>query len=219
MRHSTAATAPRRGRPQARRPTALDGASSALERAAWPPLAAAVRGAASAHPCWHTHAYWPNARLPLTGAVAIAAQVGWCARAACDGGARPRAAARRAGSRWRARAGAACVDATVQLQRRERDLSPSPGQPPSTPARWPGLLGRTRRARRALVALERARLRRSCADARSGSVVAGAPPLSGRHTQNCRREAAASGFPRDRLRPRRPPDCIGFLLHSFSFEQ
>ena len=33
---STAATAPRRGRPQARRPTALDGALSALERAARP---------------------------------------------------------------------------------------------------------------------------------------------------------------------------------------
>ena len=34
---STAATAPRRGRPQARRPTALDGALSAFERAALPP--------------------------------------------------------------------------------------------------------------------------------------------------------------------------------------
>ena len=33
---STAATAPRRGRPQARRPTALDGALSAFERAARP---------------------------------------------------------------------------------------------------------------------------------------------------------------------------------------
>ena len=34
---STAATAPRRGRPQACRPTALDGAPGALVRAAWPP--------------------------------------------------------------------------------------------------------------------------------------------------------------------------------------
>ena len=155
MRHSTAATAPRRARPLARRPTALDGASSALERAAWPPLAAAVRGAASAHPCWHTHAYWPNARLPLTGAVAIAAQVGWCARAACDGGARPRAAARRAGPRWRARAGAACVDATVQLQRREREtsrprlgsrLAPRLGGPACSGARA-GRAGRSSRSR------------------------------------------------------------------------
>ena len=218
MRHSTAATAPRRGRPQARRPTALDGASSALERAAWPPLAAAVRGAASAPllahapagpmPGCRSPARWPSLRRWLV-----------CAR-----GLRRRSAPARGREACRlplarARGRRVCRRHCPAAASRERDLSPSPGQPPSTPARWPGLLGRARRARRALVALERARLRRSCADARSGSVVAGAPPLSGRHTQNCRREAAASGFPRDRLRPRRPPDCIGFLLHSFSFEQ
>ena len=53
---STAATAPRRARPLARQPTALDGAPSALERAAWPPPAAAVRGAASAPLLAHTPA-------------------------------------------------------------------------------------------------------------------------------------------------------------------
>ena len=59
-------------------PTALDGAPSALERAAWPPPAAAVRRAASAHRVlyWHTRRLnWPNARLPLTGAAPVAAQV------------------------------------------------------------------------------------------------------------------------------------------------
>ena len=43
---STAATVPRRGLPQARRPTALDGALSAFERAAWlPGRPAGCRGA------------------------------------------------------------------------------------------------------------------------------------------------------------------------------
>ena len=62
---STAATAPRRARPLARRPTALDGASSALERAAWPPPAAAVRGAASAPLLAHAPAGpMPGCRSP-----------------------------------------------------------------------------------------------------------------------------------------------------------
>ena len=76
---STAATAPRRGRPQARRPTALDGASSALESAAWPPPAAAVRGAGSAPLLAHTRL--PSACLAAAhrrGARRCAG--GWCAR-------------------------------------------------------------------------------------------------------------------------------------------
>ena len=59
---STAATAPRRGRPQACRPTAVDGAPTALVRAAWPPgRPAGCRGARRrrAHLCWHTRL--PNA--------------------------------------------------------------------------------------------------------------------------------------------------------------
>ena len=87
---STAATAPR---PQARRPTALDGALSAFERAALPPgRSVRCRGArrrerTSACPM-------PGCRSPPA---PIAAQVAGV-RAAGDGGALPRAVARRAGS-------------------------------------------------------------------------------------------------------------------------
>ena len=58
-----------------------DGAGWRAERPRARRVAAAgCRGARSPRartpPCWHTHAcLWPNARLPLTGAVAIAAQV------------------------------------------------------------------------------------------------------------------------------------------------
>ena len=205
-----------RRRADRRRWMARRARSSAPRGRRWLPRCAAPR----AHLCSiGTRASWPGAWLPLTGAAPVAAQVAWCARSWRRRSARARGREARRLPLARARGRRVCRRHCPAAASRERDVSPSPGQPPSTPARWPGLLGRARRARRALVALERARLRRSCADARSGSVVAGAPPLSGRHTQNCRREAAASGFPRDRLRPRRPPDCIGFLLHSFSFEQ
>ena len=154
MRHSTAATAPRRGRPQARRSTALDGASSALERAAWPPLAAAVRGAASAHPCWHTHAYWPNARLPLTGAVAIAAQVaGVRARPATAerARARPRGAPAPAGARARAPRvstplSSCSVERETSRPRLGSRLAPRLGGPACSGARA-GRAGRSSRSR------------------------------------------------------------------------
>ena len=127
-----------------------------------------------AHLCWHTrllaqcpaaaHRRWPSLRRWL-----VCAR-GWRRRSAR---ARGREARRLplAHARWRR----VCRRHCPAAESRERDLSPSPGQPPSTAARRPGLLGRARRARRALGALERARLRRSCADARSGSVVARAP--------------------------------------------
>ena len=74
---STAATAPRRGRPQARRPTALDGALSAFERAALPPgRSVRCRGARRRERTpagTHTPAQClPGCRSPP---VAIAAQV------------------------------------------------------------------------------------------------------------------------------------------------
>ena len=67
---STAATAPRRGRPQACRPTAVDGAPSALERTAWPPPAAAVRahlssiGTRASSSTLHTQACGAGCRSP-----------------------------------------------------------------------------------------------------------------------------------------------------------
>ena len=130
-----------------------------------------------------TRASWPGAWLPLTGAAPVAAQVAWCARSWRRRSARARGhEARRlplACARWRRVCRRQCTAA--------ESISPSPGQPPSTPARQPGLLGRASRARRALGALERVRLRCSCADARSDSVVAralaGATPERASHAE------------------------------------
>ena len=78
-----------------------------------------------AHPCWHTHACPMPAWLPLT-AGAHRCAGGWCARAAGDGGALPRAVARCAAAcRYRARtrrSGCGCVETySVHLSRTRVD--------------------------------------------------------------------------------------------------
>ena len=77
---STAATAPRRGRPQACRLTAVDGALSAFERAARPPgRPARCRGARRRERTSTGTRACPMPRLPLT-AGAHRCAGGWCAR-------------------------------------------------------------------------------------------------------------------------------------------
>ena len=77
---STAATAPRRGRPQARRPTALDGALSAFERAARPTgRSVRCRGARRRERTSTGTRACPMPRLPLT-AGAHRCAGGRCAR-------------------------------------------------------------------------------------------------------------------------------------------
>ena len=88
---------------------------------------------------WHTRRLnWPNARLPLTGAAPVAAQVaGVRARLATAerSRARPRGAPAPAGVRVLApRVSTPLYGCRVE-RGRPGDLSPSPGQPPSTAAR------------------------------------------------------------------------------------